>query len=67
MYLENHGFTLGEVIESEMLTSEDIKTTNKENHEAILPQKKENVTLEGSTAIVTLSPYAFHMVRIKLQ
>ncbi len=67
VYLENHGFTLGEVIESEMLTSEDIKTTNKENHEAILPQKKENVTLEGSTAIVTLSPYAFHMVRIKLQ
>ncbi len=65
--LDVHGFSLKEVIESIMLTTEDIKTTNKEDHEAILPCRVENCTVGNAAADVTLAPYAFHMIRIKLQ
>ena len=64
---DSHGFIAKEITESVVLSSEDIKATNYENHKLIEPEASNNYSMEKDGVVVDLKPYSFQMVRIKLQ
>ncbi len=67
LILDAHSFSFEEVTESVVLTSEDIKRTNYEDHAAIKPAPETNTLLHSDKVNITLAPYAFQMLRIKLK
>jgi len=55
------------VLESTVLTADDRKATNAEDHERIRPAHIDNVKIEGSRITCELLPLSFQMVRISLR
>ncbi len=64
---DSHGLNVKEVVESVVLSSDDIKATNYEDHNLIQPKALANYSVDKDGTVVELEPYSFQMVRIKLQ
>lgn len=66
LLLKYQGFDLGNVIESVSMTAADKKMTNQYRHDAVVPQKADNVEMSKEEAAITLEPLSFNMVRFKI-
>ncbi|MDL2295432.1 alpha-N-arabinofuranosidase [Lachnospiraceae bacterium OttesenSCG-928-E19] len=65
--IEVQGFELAEIIEGIRLTADDKKMTNQYNHQAVVPQKNEEVRLEGDCCIAEFAPLSFNMIRVQIR
>lgn len=59
-----HGFQFLKVKEFIGMTAEDKKTTNQEDHFAVIPQARTKAFVEGNRCIAEIEPLSFNMIRI---
>ena len=60
------GFNMDHVTQSRILTSADIKNTNRKDHNLVHPEDIDNVRIQDGSVICELQPYSFQMVRLAL-
>lgn len=65
--MELQEFEVGDIIQSQVLYSEDLKATNANNHEKIKPQRADNCQMKANRLECELLPYSFQMVRIQVR
>ena len=56
-----------EIIESQLLYSNDIKANNAVNHELVKPEVADNVAISKGDVRITIKPFSFQMLRVKLK
>lgn len=59
------GFECSKIKKSVVMTAEDKKMTNEENHYAVVPKEKEIARLENDHCLVKMEPLSFNMILIE--
>jgi alpha-N-arabinofuranosidase len=65
--LSLQGFTAGQVIDHQVMTHNNLEAVNiARDQNAVAPRKGSGTKIENGTLTVTLSPYSYQMVRVKV-